>query len=245
MVTPGWFAAGGVLGVAADLDAGTLLCTAGGAWTPCFPSALRPGPAVGGALFPIVSCWGGARVRDNLGGDASRPLRHAPPSGEYRPFADDADGQVPRSSAQARALRRMLGGEARGAAAKRAMGSAGDGHPPRAMGTARDGRPPRAHAHAHLPPRPAPPNRSCRGRRRSGPKRAAHGCRAGTRLRVRARERLAASSAGVCRGWPTRPRPARGAMPACLTRAHGAPARAAAGAAGCRRRGEAARGAGL
>ena len=121
---------GGVLGVAADLDAGTLLCTAGGAWTPCFPSGLRPGPAVGGALLPAVSCCEGARLRVNLGGVASRPLRYAPPSGEYRPFAADADDQVPRCRARARALRRVLGSEACGAAAKPAMGPAGDGTPP-------------------------------------------------------------------------------------------------------------------
>ncbi len=29
MVAPGWFTAGGVLGVAVDLDAGALLCTTG------------------------------------------------------------------------------------------------------------------------------------------------------------------------------------------------------------------------
>ncbi len=93
-VAGGWFTQGCVLGVAADLDAGALLCTTGGPWTPCFPSGLRPGPEVGAALLPAVSCKGGARVRCNLGCDASRPLRHAPPSGEYRPFAAGYDPRV-------------------------------------------------------------------------------------------------------------------------------------------------------
>ncbi len=98
-VVPDWYAEGGVLGIAVDLDAGALLCTKGGeaGWATCFPAGLRPGAAVGGALLPAVSCTGGARVRCNLGIDAARPLRHAAPSGEYRPFGADVDPQVPRS----------------------------------------------------------------------------------------------------------------------------------------------------
>ncbi len=87
MVDEGWFSVGKTLGVAADLDAGTLFFASdGGPWTTSFTSGVAPGPEVGPALFPALSGSGDARVRCNFGTDASQPLRHAPPSDDYRPF---------------------------------------------------------------------------------------------------------------------------------------------------------------
>ncbi len=82
---------GGTLGLALDLDAGTLQVSHdGGEWAPAFPSSLEehagpiaPSAAAGAALFPAVCGDGGARVRFNWGADAGRPLKHDPPSGEY------------------------------------------------------------------------------------------------------------------------------------------------------------------
>ncbi len=95
-VIPGWFTAGSVLGIAVDLDSGTLFCTAcgRGGWISCFQSGLRPGATVGNALLLAVTCADGARVRCNSGIDPSRPMRHDPPSSLYRPFGADAGGQV-------------------------------------------------------------------------------------------------------------------------------------------------------
>ena len=85
----GWFVPGGVLGLAADLEAGSLRVAfaAGGdsspAWREAFASGLRPSAKVGGGLFPAVSGMGGARIRCNFGGDPQRPLRLPPPSPDY------------------------------------------------------------------------------------------------------------------------------------------------------------------
>ena len=82
----GWFAAGKTLGLALDLDAGTLRVSVDGApWAVAFQDGCAPGAAVGSALFPALSGNGGARVRCNWGAEAGRPMRHSPPSGEYRP----------------------------------------------------------------------------------------------------------------------------------------------------------------
>ena len=88
-VAAGWFVPGGVLGLAADLEAGSLRVAfaAGGdsspAWREAFASGLRPSAKVGGGLFPAVSGYGGARIRCNFGGDPQRPLRLPPPSRDY------------------------------------------------------------------------------------------------------------------------------------------------------------------
>ena len=106
-IARGWFVVGGVLGIAADLDAGTLHCTTGRGWTPSLNSDLRPGPAVGGALYPALDVSRDTAVRVNLGGDASRPFRHTPPTGEYKPFAaaaDDVDVRPPPACACAERL---------------------------------------------------------------------------------------------------------------------------------------------
>jgi hypothetical protein len=84
-VAAGWFTAGKRLGVAADLDAGTLLVSVDGAdWTVAFQAGCAPGPAVGAGLFPALSGRDGARVRCNWGGDSGRRMRLEPPSGGYR-----------------------------------------------------------------------------------------------------------------------------------------------------------------
>ena len=81
----GWFAAGKTLGVAVDLDAGTLRVSVDGAdWAVAFQAGCAPGAAVGAGLFPALSGSDGARVRCNWGADESRPMRHAPPASEYR-----------------------------------------------------------------------------------------------------------------------------------------------------------------
>ena len=75
-----------MLGLACDLDAGSLLVAAdGGPWETCaFPAGPRPGGVVGGGLHPFLTGADGLRVRCNWGADAARPLKHAAPSGEYR-----------------------------------------------------------------------------------------------------------------------------------------------------------------
>ncbi len=80
----GWFAAGKTLGVALDLDSGTLRVSVdGGEWAVAFPDGCAPSAAAGGALFPALSGECGASVRCNWGADARRPLKRAPPSGGY------------------------------------------------------------------------------------------------------------------------------------------------------------------
>ncbi len=80
----GWFTAGKTLGVALDLDAGTMLVSVDCAgWTVAFADGCAPGAAVGAGLFPAISGQRGARVRCNWGADTGRPMKHCPPSGEY------------------------------------------------------------------------------------------------------------------------------------------------------------------
>ena len=82
---------GGTLGVALDLDAGTLLASFdGGDWISASPIAeesagpCRPSASAGAALYPVL--WVGSRafLRCNWGANAARPLKYGPPSGEYR-----------------------------------------------------------------------------------------------------------------------------------------------------------------
>jgi hypothetical protein len=83
-VAAGWFAAGKTLGVAVDFDTGTMRVSVdGGDWAVAFPHGCAPSAAVGAALFPALSGWRGARARCNWGACAARPMKFAPPSGEY------------------------------------------------------------------------------------------------------------------------------------------------------------------
>ncbi len=85
MFPVGWFEKGKTLALALDLDAGTMLTSVdGGAWVVTFPGGCKPSATVGAGLFPALCGKGGARVRCNWGGDAERPMRHGPPSGDYR-----------------------------------------------------------------------------------------------------------------------------------------------------------------
>lgn len=116
-VARGWFAAGKVLRLAADLDEGSMRVAVAslegqqaeqpgeeqaGKWTTAFASGVRPSAAVGAALFPAVSGKNGARVRCNLGRDEGRPLRFAPPWGKE---AEAPQEQVRDDGAGARKMR--------------------------------------------------------------------------------------------------------------------------------------------
>jgi hypothetical protein len=81
------------LGLALDLEAGTMLVSVDGAeWVAApLPQPCVPGAAVGAALFPALSGYVCTRLRCNWGVDAERPMRHAPPPGDYR-----AVGLLPR-----------------------------------------------------------------------------------------------------------------------------------------------------
>ncbi len=104
--------------MALDADTGAMLvavaahppATAAAAWRPAFQSGVRPGPAVGGALFPCVSGCDGAAVRVNVGLDASRPLALAAPSAEYRLAGHALPQQVPPSRPAAAACSARRGG---------------------------------------------------------------------------------------------------------------------------------------
>ncbi len=82
--------AGKTLGVALDLDAGTLLVSFdGGDWAVAFPNTTHTGPCrpsdtAGAALFPALNGSKGAWVRCNWGTDKERPMRHSPPSEQFR-----------------------------------------------------------------------------------------------------------------------------------------------------------------
>ncbi len=83
-VVGAWNESGGTLGVALDMNTGTLLVSVdGAAWAVAFADGCAPGAAVGAALFPALCGSGGARVRCNWGADAGRPMRHSPPSWQY------------------------------------------------------------------------------------------------------------------------------------------------------------------
>jgi hypothetical protein len=100
----GWFEAGKLLRLAADLNAGAMWVAvveadgtcAGGEkstsilssptahiplaadWQTAFSSGLQPSTTVGAALFPAISGEGGAKLRCNFGLDPERPLRFPP-----------------------------------------------------------------------------------------------------------------------------------------------------------------------
>ncbi len=95
---PGWCKSGQTLGVAADLEAGTLHFALDSDshkidWTPAYLSGVVPGLAVGPALFPVISGYNFSQVRCNFGTDPSRLLRLKPPSNDYLPFARTAAAQ--------------------------------------------------------------------------------------------------------------------------------------------------------
>ncbi len=84
-VAAGWFEAGKTLGVAADLDAGTMLVSVdGGDWAVAFPNGCSPSDKAGEALFPAISGEDGVQLRCNWGADPGRPMKHGPPSEDYR-----------------------------------------------------------------------------------------------------------------------------------------------------------------
>jgi hypothetical protein len=61
-VGSGWYVVGKTLGVALDLDAGTLLVSVdGGKWDVAFQDGCAPSSSVGAALFPALSGRTGAR----------------------------------------------------------------------------------------------------------------------------------------------------------------------------------------
>jgi hypothetical protein len=104
----GWFNAGKLLRLAADLETGAMLvavvetdgtsaggdtsasifpCTSPMAhitlvadWETAYSSGLKPSAAVGAALFPAISGREGVRLRCNFGLDPRRPLRFPPRS---------------------------------------------------------------------------------------------------------------------------------------------------------------------
>ena len=81
----GWFSAGATLGVALDLDHGTLLVSVNRAeWKVALQAGCAPSNTVGAGLFPAVSGKGGVRLRCRWGGDA---MTHGPPAGGYRAVA--------------------------------------------------------------------------------------------------------------------------------------------------------------
>jgi hypothetical protein len=84
-VVAGWFEAGKTLGVAADLDAGMMLISVdGGDWVVAFQEGCAPSDRAGAALFPAISGEAGLQMRCNWGADPGRPMKHSPPSEDYR-----------------------------------------------------------------------------------------------------------------------------------------------------------------
>ncbi len=70
--------------MALDLESGTLRVSVdGGEWAVAFSEGCTPSADAGAALFPALSGAVGMRVRCNWGVDAARPMKFAPPSGEY------------------------------------------------------------------------------------------------------------------------------------------------------------------
>ena len=83
-----WHKVGSVLGLACDLDAGTMQVTVDGSFsgrnggTP-FKKGVHPGPKVGSGLFPAVT-GGKCQIKCNLGNDLLRnPFRFSAPSTDY------------------------------------------------------------------------------------------------------------------------------------------------------------------
>ncbi len=81
----GWFEAGKTLGVAVDLDAGTMLVSVdGGDWVVAIPEGCTPSATAGASLYPALSGNDGLRLLCNWGADPGRPMKHRPPSEDYR-----------------------------------------------------------------------------------------------------------------------------------------------------------------
>jgi hypothetical protein len=83
-----WHEIGSVLGLACDLDAGTMQVAVNGVasgrnnGTP-FKKGVRPGPKVGSGLFPALT-GGRCKVRYNMGNDLiGKPFRFSGPTAEY------------------------------------------------------------------------------------------------------------------------------------------------------------------
>ena len=96
-MAPGWLAEKKALGLALDLQIGSLLVSADGStWVSAFESGLCPSRTVGAGLYPAISGSRHAKVRCNFGLDpGQRPMKTRPPSSEYRTIgAASMDSQV-------------------------------------------------------------------------------------------------------------------------------------------------------
>ena len=93
---PEWCSEGQTLGIALDVDTGSMLVKSGAAssWIPVFESGVMPGAEVGGGVFPVIFGLFGAKVRCNFGFDASRPLVLAPPTADFEAFGNAFAAQV-------------------------------------------------------------------------------------------------------------------------------------------------------
>jgi hypothetical protein len=86
---------GAVVGIAVDLNDGSMQVNIGKGWINLFHSALLPGEKIGSGLFPAISAGAGKKVRYNWGFDLeNRPLFHAPPSPDFLPYARAVNIQV-------------------------------------------------------------------------------------------------------------------------------------------------------
>ena len=96
-VGEGWFTPGAILGLAVDLEAGTMLAAightiplnipndeiqhhCGSNWKIVFRSGVQPGAHVGGGLYPVLAGGWGSRARYNFG---HTTMRHSPPEGGF------------------------------------------------------------------------------------------------------------------------------------------------------------------
>ena len=93
------------LGVILDADAGAMRLTGGDepggqpgvTWHTAFPSGLRPGPAVGGALFPCITGSHEAVVQVNAGADPARPFKFGPQGADLRQVRETSAGHEVRT----------------------------------------------------------------------------------------------------------------------------------------------------
>jgi hypothetical protein len=96
---------GAVLGVALDLIEGSMRVAVLDAapaetppvtsdWKVAFKSGVCPGEAVGSGIYPAVSGNNGVQIKYNLGDNQAYPLRHSPPSSDYKPVGATMGGQV-------------------------------------------------------------------------------------------------------------------------------------------------------
>ena len=75
---------GDVIGIAVDLERGTMSVSVNGSFAPPNGAAfdcVRPGPTVGSAVYPALSA-SSMKVEVNFGLDPERPLVFAPPWGQ-------------------------------------------------------------------------------------------------------------------------------------------------------------------